>query len=110
MMRLIALLFGIWLGYMLGQKQPNRHRRVMTAAQTTPTAVTPPAKPDDLTTINGIGPSFAKALNAMGIRTFAQLATQDPDDLAQRMAVRVTADRIRRDKWIEQARSKSENG
>ncbi len=73
----------------------------------------PPAKPapskpvhtsDPLTVLDGIGPAYERALNAIGIYTFAQLAKQNPDDLAMRLsAVRVTAARIRRDRWIEQA-------
>ncbi len=59
---------------------------------------------DDLTLINGIGPTFASALNALGIHTFAQLAEQRPAELASRMTTRITAERIRRDRWIEQAR------
>ncbi len=59
---------------------------------------------DDLTLINGIGPAFEKALNTVGIHTFAQLAEQTPENLAARMATRITAERIRRDRWIEQAR------
>lgn len=59
---------------------------------------------DDLTLINGIGPTFAKALNALGIHTFSQLAGQSAADLASRMTTRITAERIRRDRWIEQAR------
>jgi large subunit ribosomal protein L21 len=59
---------------------------------------------DDLTLINGIGPTFAKALNALGIHTFAQLAGQSAADIASRMSTRITAERIRRDRWIEQAR------
>src|SRR5260221_4164211 len=34
-------------------------------------------KADDLTIIEGIGPAYAKALNALGIRTFGDLAQQD---------------------------------
>ena len=59
---------------------------------------------DDLTLINGIGPAFEKALNAAGIHTFAQLADQNPEGLAGRLATRISAERIRRDRWIEQAR------
>ena len=59
---------------------------------------------DPLTEIDGIGPAYERALNALGIRTFAQLAVQNPDDLAARLtAVRITAARIKRDQWIEQA-------
>lgn len=58
---------------------------------------------DALTDINGIGPAFEKALNNIGIFSFEELAAQDPDTLANRMNARVTAQRIRRDRWIEQA-------
>jgi predicted flap endonuclease-1-like 5' DNA nuclease len=59
---------------------------------------------DDLTLINGVGPAFARALNTLGIHTFAQLAEQNAADLAGRMTARITAERILRDRWIEQAR------
>jgi len=65
---------------------------------------------DDLTLINGIGPAFEKALNGAGIHTFAQLADQTPEGLASRMTTRITADRIRRDRWIEQARELARSG
>ncbi|NDJ77361.1 MAG: DUF4332 domain-containing protein [Chloroflexi bacterium] len=60
---------------------------------------------DDLTQINGIGPRFAEALHAIGIMHFAQLAAQDPDDLAGKLAehVRVRPDRIRSNDWLGQA-------
>jgi predicted flap endonuclease-1-like 5' DNA nuclease len=63
---------------------------------------------DDLTIIEGIGPAYARALNSLGITTFADLAKQDPDDLAQRMPTRVTAARIRQDDWIGQAKQLSQ--
>jgi hypothetical protein len=58
-----------------------------------------------LTRIDGIGPAYEKALNALGVVNFAQLAVQDPEELAERMDGRVTADRIRNDRWIEQAQA-----
>ena len=61
-----------------------------------------PQATDDLTAINGIGPAYASALNAIGITTYAQLAQADPDALAAQID-RVTAERIRRDDWIGQA-------
>jgi predicted flap endonuclease-1-like 5' DNA nuclease len=64
-------------------------------------------KADDLTIIEGIGPAYAKALNAIEIKTFAELAAQNADDLASRMQTRVTADRIRQDDWIGQAKQLS---
>jgi capsular exopolysaccharide synthesis family protein len=59
-----------------------------------------------LAAINGIGPAYEKALNAIGILTLAQLAEQDPDDLANRIEVRLSAQRIRSERWIEQARER----
>jgi predicted flap endonuclease-1-like 5' DNA nuclease len=60
---------------------------------------------DDLTQINGIGPRFAQALQAIGITRFAQLAEQTPDALAERLAGHVTVNpqRIRASDWIGQA-------
>jgi predicted flap endonuclease-1-like 5' DNA nuclease len=66
---------------------------------------------DDFTTINGIGPRFAEALHAIGISRFAELAEQDPDDLANRLAAHATvrASRIRDNDWIGQERSLAQN-
>ncbi|MCZ7545328.1 MAG: DUF4332 domain-containing protein [Anaerolineae bacterium] len=61
-----------------------------------------PAGEDNLTRIDGIGPAYARALNELGIRTFAQLAQADPEALAAQID-RLTADRIRRDDWLGQA-------
>lgn len=41
----------------------------------------PQAKPDDLTTIKGIGPKVAESLREYGITTFQQLIDADPVDL-----------------------------
>ena len=41
----------------------------------------PPAKPDDLKRIEGIGPKFSSVLQEAGILTFAQLADATPDQL-----------------------------
>lgn len=68
-------------------------------------------QPDDLTLITGIGPRFAEALHAIGISRFAQLAEQDPDELADRLAAHVTirAARIRDNDWIGQARNRAQS-
>lgn len=66
-------------------------------------------KPDDLTLIEGIGPAYAKALNAAGITTFAELAKQTPAKLAAKLAnARVNAERIRSQNWIGQAKKLSQ--
>jgi len=48
---------------------------------TMPRQVIMPPKPDDLTMINGIGPTFARRLNEGGIDTFAKLAAAKPEDV-----------------------------
>lgn len=95
-----------WLAQQEKQEQPSAK-------------VTPPVKPpvpvketpqssDVLAELDGIGPAYERALNALGIRTFAQLAAQNADELAARLSsVRITAARIKRDQWIEQAAARA---
>jgi predicted flap endonuclease-1-like 5' DNA nuclease len=72
--------------------------------------IAPMLMKDSLTVLDGIGPAYERALNALGILTFADLAAQDADTLASRLStVRVTAARIRRDRWIEQAAERNES-
>lgn len=40
-------------------------------------------KPDDLTVINGIGPTFAKRLKAAGIATYQALAKASPEHVKE---------------------------
>jgi len=67
-----------------------------------------PTGKDALIDIKGIGPVFVERLHAVGITTFAQLAAQDPDALAEKLGGIATADRIRRERWIEQAKEMSD--
>jgi hypothetical protein len=62
-------------------------------------------KPDDLKSIEGIGPTYARRLNDAGVSTFAQLAEADPDYLGEITGV------IRWDPndWISQARALVDN-
>jgi predicted flap endonuclease-1-like 5' DNA nuclease len=60
--------------------------------------------PDDFSQIKGIGPAFAQALNEIGIHTFADLSRETAQGLADKLPVRVYAERIEREAWIEQAR------
>jgi succinoglycan biosynthesis transport protein ExoP len=58
---------------------------------------------DPLSEISGIGPAYERVLNALGVLTFAQLAKQDPEDLAGKMGAHISAKRISGDRWVEQA-------
>ncbi|NJL93710.1 MAG: helix-hairpin-helix domain-containing protein [Anaerolineae bacterium] len=59
--------------------------------------------PDDLTRIPGIGPKTEQAMHAAGIRTYAALASANPQTLLEALSnVRgISVDRIQ--SWIEQA-------
>jgi len=60
---------------------------------------------DDLSKIHGIGPVFARTLNKMGLHTFVQIARWKPEDIAKVAKKLYTApDRIKRDKWIDEAK------
>jgi len=71
------------------------------------TKVTPKAPPkrDDLTAIDGIGPTLANKLNAAGIFSYAQLAALSDDDIErlERDIIRFSG-RIKRDDWVGQAK------
>ena len=111
MRRIFRLILVLMIGYYVTKWWLDQQQQKQSAA---PVKVAPPDKPqapsatpshsDPLTEIDGIGPAYERALNALGIKTFAQLSVQNPDDLAMRLSsVRITAARIRRDQWIEQA-------
>ncbi len=63
--------------------------------------------PDNLETITGIGPAFARALNQAGIYRFADLAQYTPQKLtsvlAQQGNVKIACERIEANDWIGQA-------
>lgn len=60
---------------------------------------------DDLKRISGIGPAFERALHAIGVTSFRQIAEWTPVEL-ERIArdIRTTSRRILRDRWVEHAR------
>lgn len=62
---------------------------------------------DDLEAINGIGPKFAEALHAAGIRRYADLVDYEPEALSEALlaqaGVRVPSERIEANHWIDQA-------
>jgi large subunit ribosomal protein L21 len=108
MLKLRYLLIGLLLGMLLAWYWNAEY----TTSEAQPVNVPPrPEKAkskDPLTEIDGIGPAYERALNALGISTFAQLAQQKAEVLAAGMSARVTAERIEREKWIEQARKRSQ--
>jgi predicted flap endonuclease-1-like 5' DNA nuclease len=60
---------------------------------------------DDLSKIHGIGPVFARSLNKMGLYSFGQIArwtSEDIDKVAKKLYT--APDRIKRDKWIDEAK------
>jgi len=109
MLKLRYLLIGLILGLILAWLWfEDETRQNSLSANLSPTPRPAPRKSKDpLIEIDGIGPSYERALNALGIFTFEQLAVQNADSLASKMSARVTAERIRREQWIEQARKRA---
>jgi predicted flap endonuclease-1-like 5' DNA nuclease len=61
---------------------------------------------DDLRKIKGIGPKFAKALEAAGIRRWAQIAAWSDDDIdAIAEQIGIKAARIRKAGWVSSAKA-----
>jgi predicted flap endonuclease-1-like 5' DNA nuclease len=105
---LLGFAVGVVLGYLVNRRSPALAETESLPAFLTDEPAAPPKKPsrDPLTEIDGIGPAYEQALQALGIETYAQLAQQNPDDLAARLSARVSAARIRQERWIEQAQEK----
>jgi hypothetical protein len=62
---------------------------------------------DDLQTIKGIGKSIARALEELGIQSYAELAACDPADLLEMLSGKLPSIAIQRatpEAWIQQAR------
>lgn len=59
--------------------------------------------PDDLKTIQGIGPTYEKKLKQAGINTFHDLANADEETITAAIGP-AAAERARREKWVAQAR------
>lgn len=61
---------------------------------------------DDLTRIKGIGPKLSQRLKDNGVVTFAAIAAWSAEDIDEQAALlKVPASRIRRDDWIQSAKS-----
>jgi predicted flap endonuclease-1-like 5' DNA nuclease len=61
--------------------------------------------PDDLKLLRGIGPSFERALHALGVRSFEQIAAWTEEDVQQfARKLRTTPLRIQRNDWVGGAR------
>lgn len=77
-------------------------------ASTSPTQNGADFGSDDLTRIKGVGPALVKILNSIGIFSLSQVAEFDEADI-ERISAQLPQfpGRIRRDRWVEQARELS---
>jgi predicted flap endonuclease-1-like 5' DNA nuclease len=67
--------------------------------------------PAELRTIRGIGPSYERALRALGITTVAQIALLSAEDLARiGPSINVRVERIVREDWVGQAQRLRKEG
>lgn len=75
-----------------------------TVADTAPAVSAASEQPDDLRRVRGIGPAMKRELAAWGVRTLAELAALDEARIdALDREIRFPG-RIRRERWVEQAR------
>ena len=66
---------------------------------------TPPARPDDLKQISGVGPKLEQQLNSLGVYQFAQIARFTKKDIAWvDQHLERFKGRIERDGWVAQAK------
>jgi predicted flap endonuclease-1-like 5' DNA nuclease len=63
--------------------------------------------PDDLTAIKGIGLAVEEKLRSLGITTFRDLASADPDDLVDQLKASLPVSKARVRGWIEAARERT---
>ena len=65
---------------------------------------------DDLTSLKGIGAVSEERLAGIGVTTFAQIASWSDEDLESVAArIKVSAERIRREDWVGQAKAAAES-
>lgn len=76
---------------------------VATAAATEPAVSVSPAVTDDLKKISGIGPKLEQVLNAMGVRSYGQIAAWAAADATRFDQQLKLNGRISRDDWVGQA-------
>jgi len=69
------------VGKLSQANEVQRETKVEQAKQTLAPAAETPQPPDDLTVINGIGPTFARRLKEAGVDTFAKLAAAQPEEI-----------------------------
>ncbi|MBT8137079.1 MAG: hypothetical protein KJO54_08720 [Gammaproteobacteria bacterium] len=88
------------------QPDNNPASRPAATSQQHSSGATAPARQDDLKQVRGIGPVLESTLNELGIVCFDQLATLSEDEVAALGRYdKSLPQRLKRDRWIEQARS-----
>ncbi len=87
-----------------------RGGEVPPAAIGTTGGATPPARPDDLKRIRGVGVLIEKRLNAMGVWRYEQIANWTSSDINRVSQALEFRGRIERENWVEQARILASGG
>ncbi|MGZ8384932.1 MAG: hypothetical protein ACXWWI_03070 [Nitrospira sp.] len=89
----------------VGSPQARPDKAKLSSQEGPPKMMGKDSQKDDLKKIHGIGPVFAQTLNKMGTYTFIQIARWKPDDI-EKIAKKLETDpdRIKRDKWIADAK------
>ncbi len=81
----LAVVLAGWVAWRVWQRTCRRPALPPPASQPVEIPLTPIASADDLTRIEGIGPTVAALLETAGITTFAQLAVTEVTQLKSRL-------------------------
>lgn len=88
--------------------EPRPEPRAAHSASVPASAPAVPAVPGGLRSIKGIGAVSEERLQALGVTTVAQIAAWSEDDVTAIAArINVSAERIRHEDWVGQARAAS---
>jgi predicted flap endonuclease-1-like 5' DNA nuclease len=63
--------------------------------------------PDDLTVLKGIGPAVQEKLRSLGIKTFRDLASADPDKLTEQLKGKQPISKVKVRAWTKAAREQA---
>ena len=101
---ILGCLLRRWFGAVEPAAMPARSAPSAAPRIVAPAAALVSARPDDLTLIEGIGPVNNRKLKAMGVTTFAQIASWSAREQAEIGSKLEFPGRIEREDWVVQAR------
>lgn len=85
-------------------KKPKTAKKAASKSKASSKRKTAKNKADNIKKINGIGPTFEKKLNSMGINSFEQIATWSDEDVERIDQELELSGRPQREEWVAKAK------